>query len=115
MRKTIIRQLSAILVILLAVQGCAMGSRPGPAVITGTIRLVGNEPFAHTVLIPGDNPDQTARDQVYLLLGPLTEKLKKYYQSRKITLEGSVCASPSPEFSKCFRPTGIRESGGGQE
>jgi hypothetical protein len=115
MGKQLFRHLSLILMILFAGQGCAMTSRPVTTTITGTIRLVGNEPFAHLVLIPGDNPDKTPRGQVYLLVGPLTDKLKKQYQSMEITLEGSECASPSPEFSKCFRPSGIKKNSGGQE
>jgi hypothetical protein len=112
---TIFRRLSIILMMFFAGQGCAMGPVPDSAAIYGTIRLVGNEPFSHLVLIPGDNPDKTTRDQVYLLVGPFADKLKKQYQSRKLTLEGSECASPSPEFSRCFRPSGIKETGGGKE
>jgi hypothetical protein len=115
MAKPMFRYLSIILMLLFSGQGCAIGSGPGSATITGTVRLVGNEPFAHLVLTPGDNPDKTPREQEYLLVGPLTDKLKKQYQSRKITLEGSMCTSPSPEFSKCFRPSGIKENSGARE
>jgi hypothetical protein len=115
MGKQIFRCLSVMLLLLFAGQGCAGAPPRSNATITGTIRLVGNEPFAHLVLIPGDNPDKTTRDKVYLLVGPLADKLKKDYQSRKITLEGSECASPSPEFTRCFRPTGIRENAGGRD
>lgn len=115
MGKKIFRCLSIMMLLLFAGQGCASAPPRSKSSITGTIRLVGNEPFAQLVLIPGENPDKTTRDKVYLLIGPLADKLKKDYQSRKITLEGSECASPSPEFSRCFRPTGIRENGGGLE
>ncbi len=115
MVKPLLRRFSVILLILFAGQGCAIASRPVTSTITGTIRLVGNEPFAHLVLIPGGKPDKTPREQVYLLVGPLTDKLKKQYQSREITLEGSECASPSPDFSKCFRPSGIKKNDGGQD
>ncbi|MGA7828947.1 MAG: hypothetical protein WCA04_14905 [Geobacteraceae bacterium] len=115
MGKQLARHLSVILMILFAGQGCAMASRPVTSTITGTIRLVGNEPLTHLVLIPGDNPDKTPREQVYLLVGPLTDKLKKQYQSREITLEGSECAAPSPEYSKCFRPSGIKKNNEGKQ
>jgi hypothetical protein len=106
MGKMLLSNLSLMLVLLFAVQGCAMGSGPGPATITGTIRLVGNVPFARIVLTPTDSGRGT-KEQDYLLIGPLQDELRKQYQGRLVTLEGTPCASPTPQFGKCFEPTRI--------
>ena len=106
MGKLLLGNLSLMLLLLLATQGCAMGSHPRPVTITGTIRLVGNVPFARVVLTQeGSVPGSGERD--YLLIGPLQEELRKQYQGRLITLEGAHCASPTPQFTKCFEPTRI--------
>jgi hypothetical protein len=106
MGKLLLSNFYLMMLLLLATQGCAMGSRPGPVTITGTIRLVGNAPFARVVLTLEDSvPGSGERD--YLLIGPLQEKLRKQYQGRLITLEGAPCASPTPRFNRCFEPTRI--------
>ena len=106
MGKLLSSNLSLMLVLLLATQGCAMGSRPGSVTITGTIRLVGNAPFTRVVLTQKDAvPGSGERD--YLLIGPLQEELRKQYQGRQITLEGIPCSSPTPQFTKCFEPARI--------
>lgn len=106
MGKLLWGNLSLMLVMLIATQGCAMGSRPSPVTITGTIRLVGNAPFARVVLTREDSV-QGSGERDYLLIGPLQEELRKQYQGRLITLEGTPCTSPTPQFSKCFEPTRI--------
>jgi hypothetical protein len=106
MGKLLLSNFSLAMILLLAGQGCATGSHPGPATITGTIRLVGNAPFARIVLTrEATVPDSGERD--YLLIGPLQEKLSKQYQGRLVTLEGSPCSSPTPQFTRCFEPTRI--------
>ncbi len=105
MGKTAFAQLGALLVVLLATQGGAMGTR-GPVTLTGTIRLVGNAPFARLVLTP-ENSGQLTQERDYLLLGPLQDELRKRYQGRLVTLEGTPCASPLPQFSNCFEPARI--------
>ncbi len=110
MGKLMLCHLSILMMLLSAAQGCALGSRPGPATITGTIRLVGNEPFAKLVLTPDENAGGTPAERDYLLVGPLTDELKKKYQTKRITLEGSICASPSPGFARCFEPSRILEN-----
>ncbi len=112
MGKVMFSHLSVMMMLLFAAQGCATGSRPGPVTITGTIRLVGNEPFARLVLTPDENFGNTPREREYLLVGPLTDELKRKYQLKRIRLEGSICVSPSPGFARCFKPSRILESPG---
>lgn len=90
-------------------QGCAMSQKNSDELttITGTIRVVGHEPFTHLVLTVGDNPEKATRDQDYLIIGPLEEELRRHYQWRKVTLEGIICSSTTPEFAKCFNPVRI--------
>lgn len=95
----------AALLMLAAAHGFAMGTKPA-VTITGTIRLVGNAPFARVVLTeesPGRKPP--VRD--YLLTGALTDELRRRYQGRRVTLEGTPCASPLPQFTSCFEPARI--------
>ncbi len=98
--------LSIILVLMLSTQVGAMGKRHGPATITGTIRLVGNEPFARVVLTTAGSGKSTGEHD-YLLIGPLQKELRELYQGRMVTLEGNPCASPTPQFSRCFEPAKI--------
>lgn len=107
MGKLIFGHLSVMMILLFAAQGCATGSRSGLVTITGTIRLVGNEPFARLVLTPDENVGNTPGEREYLLVGPLTDELKRKYQFKRMRLEGSICVSPSPQFAKCFKPSRI--------
>jgi len=96
------------LVLLGALLGCAMNMQGGGAQsITGTVRVVGNEPFTRVVLTVGENPDAATRDQDYLLVGPLGEELRRNFQWQKLTLEGTLCSSPDPAFKKCFNASRI--------
>jgi hypothetical protein len=96
------------LVLLCTLLGCAMNMQgAGTKVITGTVRVVGNEPFTRLVLTVGENPDVATRDQDYLIDGPLGEELRRNYQWKKLTLEGTLCSSPDPAFKKCFNPVRI--------
>jgi hypothetical protein len=110
MAKLMFSQLSVLITLLFAAQGCAMGARPGPVTITGTIRLVGNEPFARLVLTPDENLGTAPGEREYLLVGPLTEELKRSYQLKRMRLEGLICVSPLPEFARCFKPSRILEN-----
>ncbi len=105
MGKIAFGHLSALLVVLLATLGGGMGTRC-PVTLTGTIRLVGNAPFARLVLTP-EHTDRPSQERDYLLLGPLQEELRQRYQGRLVTLEGTPCASPLPQFSNCFEPARI--------
>lgn len=101
-------QLSALLVLLSATQGCAMGvKQPELTTLTGTVRVVGNEPFTRLVLTTGSNRQGGGRGGDYLLLGPLQDELRRGHQGSKVTLEGKECSSPTPEFSDCFEPSRI--------
>ncbi len=90
--------LGLVCILAFAAQGCAAGRASAPEeTITGTIRLVGNEPFTHLVIMD----EETGR--AYLIQGPLEKELKNY-QMKKLTLRGEGCQSPSPQFKYCFKP-----------
>ncbi len=110
MGKLMFSHVSIMMLLLFATHGCATGSQPGKVTIAGTIRLVGNEPFARLVLTPNENGGKTRAEQDYLLIGPLTGELKRRYQLRRVRLEGSLCVSPLSEFARCFKPSGIVEN-----
>ncbi|WP_214173914.1 hypothetical protein [Geomobilimonas luticola] len=104
MTKRLFGPLSGLLLLLLATQGCAMGVRkPGATTLTGTVRVVGNEPFTRLVLTTAGG----VRGKDYLLLGPLLDELRKRYQGQKVSLEGALCTSPEPRFSNCFEPVRV--------
>lgn len=105
MRIFVVAGIGALLVLLAVGCGYAMGSRkPLPATLSGTVRVVGNEPYSHLVLTTAD---REGRQADYLLVGPLQERLRTKYQGQRVTLEGEPCASPSPRFAHCFTPTRI--------
>jgi hypothetical protein len=97
---------TALLVCLLVLgQSCAAGIRNGKDVtLTGTIRVVGNEPFTHVVLTVSGGENAPALD--YVMTGPLTEELRRHHQGEVISLDGSIC-TPPPRFTRCFRPSQI--------
>jgi hypothetical protein len=78
-----------------------------PATISGTIRIVVNESLTHVIIRPELAKHAEADDQDTLLTGPLVEELRKNFQGRAVTLEGTGCKSPSPRFSKCLKPRRI--------
>ncbi|HDO25076.1 MAG TPA: hypothetical protein ENG95_00345, partial [Nitrospirae bacterium] len=75
--------------------------------ISGTIRVVGQEPFSYLVLSVGDDLSKAVKKQDYLIVGPLEKRLKGDYQWKRVKLEGMICLSPTPEFTKCFKPSRI--------
>ena len=102
------------IILLFAVEGCAMNmQKPETKVLTGTIRIVGNEPFTHVVLTVGENADRASGDRDYLIVGPLGEQLRKKYQGKKLTLHGTLCPSPAPGFKKCFNPSRVVDGDAG--
>ena len=106
--KPLIGRLGIIVTLIFATQSCFAGAKSAePATITGTIRVVGNEPFTHVVLTPGDHADNAERNRDCLIIGPLAEELRRHYQGQVVALEGMTCASPAPEFTQCFKPTRI--------
>lgn len=101
------------IIVLFAVEGCAMDMQNSDMkVLTGTIRVVGNQPFSSVVLTLGANPDIATIDQQYLIVGPLRDSLRRSYQGKKLTLEGALCTSPDPVFKNCFNPARIVDSVG---
>jgi len=106
--KPLIGRLGIIVTLIFATQSCFAGAKSAePATITGTIRVVGNEPFTHVVLTPGDHADNAERNRDCLIIGPLAEELRRHHQGHIVVLEGMTCASPAPEFTQCFNPTRI--------
>ena len=104
----------AAMILLFAVEGCTM-TMPNPEtkVLTGTIRIVGNEPFTHVVLTVGESADQAIGGRDYLIVGPLGDQLRKKHQGKKLTVHGTFCTSPVPGFTKCFNPSKIVAGEGG--
>jgi len=79
---------------------------------TGVIRVKGNAPFTRVVLVPqGEDPDRVTKDKVYLVTGDLARQLMERDQNRTVTLLGTPCTSPSPEYQKCITPVEIQRSG----
>jgi len=107
-------QYALVLVLLTAMwtpSGMAMGKRnPGDMVsVTGIIRVTGNMPFVHVVMVPqGENPDLATKDRLYLVTGDRAKELMDRYQGKTVTLHGPLCISPSPEYQKCIAPVEIR-------
>lgn len=100
MRMLLVVGFGALLVLLAVGHSQAMGSRKTLATtLSGTVRLVGNEPHPQLVLTTADRAG-TQTD--YLLTGPLAGQLRATYQGQQVTLEGKPCASPSPRFAHCF-------------
>jgi hypothetical protein len=105
MGKFLFGPLSGMLIVMLTTQGCAMGGRRGDAtILSGTVRLVGNEPFSRLILTTSEG-DEKRKD--YLLVGPLRDELGKRYQGQEVSLEGAQCLSPEPRLPNCFEPVRI--------
>lgn len=97
-----------ILALLLFVQSCDVGAKSGePSTITGTVRIVGNEPLTHVILRTSHAGDKNGRYTDYFIKGPLADELRKNLQGRVVTLDGRACTSPSPQFTKCFKPASV--------
>lgn len=83
-----------------------MGRHEGAAVekkVTGTVSVVGNEPFTQVVVtLPGSAPPRQV-----LVLGPIEKTLRHGYQGKTVTLEGGDCRPARPGFSDCIVPTRI--------
>jgi len=109
-------QYALVLVLLMAAiwtpAGMAVGKRNSGdemVSVTGIIRVTGNMPFVHVVLVPqGENPDLATKDRLYLVTGDRAKELMDRYQGKTVTLLGPLCVSPSPEYQKCIAPVEIR-------
>jgi len=114
MRRAVLARLVGGLFLFFAAQGCAMSvQNSGSKALTGTVRVVGNEPFTQVVLTVGGNADRATGSRDYLIVGPLDEELREKYQGKKLTLHGTFCASPDSGFKKCFNPSKIVEGDDG--
>ncbi len=105
MVKHVIIRFAVIVILVFAIQNCSAdaNNREAPS-ITGMIRVVGNQPLTNVIL---STSDKNARDRDYLITGPLREELRRDFQGKVVTLEGTVCTSSSPQFAKCFKPKKI--------
>ena len=95
---------SALLLLGLASQGCAMSQNKQEDVVTiqGVVRVVGNEPFTQVVVTVRD--EKAGKETDWLIIGPLVKDIRQGYQMRTIIVEGTVC-KPLPDFSKCLKPS----------
>ncbi len=103
-RKLVIRY-GVMLLLLFSLQSCVAGAKSDPVSINGTIRIIGSEKLSHVVLRTSSAGDKHVRD--YLITGPLVQELRSNFQGKVVTLEGTVCRSPSPEFTGCFKPANV--------
>ena len=83
---------------------------PEKTILTGTIRIVGNEPFTKVVLTVEMHPAASTKNMDYLIVGPLKDSLRRDYQGKVMTLEGTLCSSPDPAFKNCFNPVAVVNS-----
>jgi hypothetical protein len=74
--------------------------------VTGTVRVVGNEPFTRTVVTPGPSDSPQPRPDC-LVAGPLEKELRARYQGKVVTLEGSACPDPPADAADCIVPSKI--------
>lgn len=108
MKRAMLAQIITSFLLLFAVPGCTMSVQDSTVKsLTGMVRVVGNEPFTRVVLTVDGAPGLAAGDRDYLIIGPLEKELRKSYQRKKLTLLGSFCVSPDPDFKKCFNPSKI--------
>ena len=111
MARLIVIKLIVAIILFFAFQGCAMDRQnPETTILTGTIRIVGNEPFTKVILTLGLHSDISTIDQEYLIIGPLRDSLRRSYQGKKLRVEGAYCMSPDPVFKNCFNPARIVDS-----
>lgn len=105
MFKELVIPYGIMLLLLFSLQSCVAAAKSDPVSINGTIRIVGSEKLSHVVLRTGDAGDKDVRD--YLITGPLVQELRSNFQGKVVTLEGTVCSSQSPEFTRCFKPANV--------
>ena len=100
--------LIATLSLCLAVTACGASGegtrRNGDAfILRGTVRVVGNEPFARLVLtVP--NPEGGGRPADHVIKGSLAGDIGTRYQGKIITVECRYCSEPVPGHASCIEP-----------
>lgn len=108
MERAMLARIMTGFLLLFALPGCAVGVQDSTVKsLTGTVRVVGSEPFTRVVLTVEDAPGLAAGDRDYLIIGPLEKELRRTYQWKKLTVLGTPCESPDPDFKKCFSPSRI--------
>lgn len=90
----------------LGATGECMGKNCETVTLKGTVRVVGNEPFARLVLTVPD-PREGGRPTDHLVKGPLAEEIRNRHQGEVITVEGRYCADRGPGNRPCFEPEKI--------
>jgi hypothetical protein len=83
--------------------GECMGTHGDRLVLTGTVRVIGNEPFTSRVLWV-QPPDEGGRRVNYLVTGPLASEIRSRYQLKTLTVEGRRCGESGPERLPCIEP-----------
>jgi hypothetical protein len=91
---------------LLWVSGACVTGTEKRQIVSGTIRVVGNEPLTHLIIRPASR-DRSDANQDILVTGALAKELRSNFQGKSVSLEGTFCASPSPQFARCFKPSKI--------
>ncbi len=103
--------LLAVLALCLAMTSCGAsgdGVRKddGTFLLTGTVGVVGNEPFSRLVLsvAPAGGSGPPADHAVK---GPLAEELRSRHQGRVVTVECRRCGESAPGRFPCIEPVRI--------
>ncbi|MBE0568983.1 MAG: hypothetical protein IH577_04840 [Deltaproteobacteria bacterium] len=90
----------------LVADGECMGNPGKTITLKGTVRVVGNEPFARLVLtVPG--PEGGGRPADHLVEGPLAAEIRERHQGRIVTVECRPCAEKQPGRLPCIEPEKI--------
>jgi hypothetical protein len=98
--------LVAALSLCLAMTSCGatgecMGNNGEKVILKGTVRVVGNEPFARLVLTVPD-PGGGVRPRNYDIKGPLAAEIGRRHQGKIITIEGRLPAQGAPGGAPCI-------------
>ena len=96
---------AALSLAILSPEAGSMSKRPEPPPkrVTGTVRVVGNEPFARTVL----TAFRDGAPSDCLVEGPAERALREGHQGRVATVEGTACPNVPPGFADCIVATKI--------
>ncbi len=103
--------LTAVLALFLAMTSCGASGNgvkkdSGTFLLTGTVGVVGNEPFARLVLaVP--LAEGGGRPTDHVVEGPLSEELRSRYQGKTVTVECRRCGESAPGRLPCIEPVRI--------
>jgi hypothetical protein len=99
-----VRRIILLLLLILLLSACAVSNMDSKGnkemiTITGTIRLIGNEPFTHLIITTDDGKD-------YLIKGRLEKELRGL-QYQKVEIKGEELP-PSKGFKYCVEVEGYK-------